>query len=243
MTQSCTSERGDAALSEIEANEKLREAKYFLEKMRQIDSAGLETGMFRDKEFGYNLDGFLVAWLSVLDVLRYDFAEEFSLITRQDKMPDREYITHLAEALAGKNPKDFSDAAAFYEWMNRQEDGLLKRHAPLRKKRHIVVHRGTVKTGVKEQEWPVNVSSSSSASYLSDFLDSSVGKRSPSEIQAGSIPSPLGEAGAEYLVKEGYTYFKDDPEKHSVVSICESAYEDMTQLVAKAEKGSWRTDR
>jgi hypothetical protein len=37
-----------------------------------------------------------------------------------------------------------------------------------------------------------------------------------------------------------YTYFKDDPQERSVVSICGSAYEDMTQLVANAEKGSWK---
>ena len=38
-----------------------------------------------------------------------------------------------------------------------------------------------------------------------------------------------------------YTYFKDDPKKRSIVSICGSAYEDMAQLVARqAEKGNWK---
>lgn len=211
--------------------------------------------MFEDKEFGYNLDGFLVAWHSVLDVLRYDFAEKFSLgITRQDRVPNRDYFAHLARALASKNSKDFSDAAAFYEWMSRHEDDLLKRHALLLQKRHVVVHRGTVKTEVKEEvtERAVNISShidETTAFYAAALA--AYGER-----QAGSIPPPPGAAGAVKVVKDtspilldramalheskAYTYFKDDPEKRSIVSICGSAYEDMAKLVANAEKGSWK---
>ena len=52
--------------------------------------------------------------------------------------------------------------------MSRQEDDLLKRHALLLEKRHIVVHRGTVKTGVKEEvtEWAVNVSTYGTSAYF-----------------------------------------------------------------------------
>ena len=246
-------------MSEIEANEKVKEAKYFLEKMRHLDFMGLETGMFEDKEFSYNLDGFLVAWHSILDVLRYAFAEKFSLgMTRQERLPYRDYFRHMAEALASKNPKDFSEAAAFYEWMSRQEDDLLKRHALLLEKRHVVVHRGTVKTGVKEEvtEWPVNVSTSGTSTYLSGFLDFFAVKSQSWATQAGSIPAPPAAAGATSVAKEvpptpldrtmmlhetkAYTYFKDDPEQRSIVSICGSAYEDMAQLVANAERGSWK---
>ena len=249
-------------MSGIEAREKLREANYFLEEMKRLDFMGLDSGVFKDREFSYNLDGFLVAWHSVLDILRYDFAEKFSLgITRQDRVPYRDYFRHLAEALAIKNSKDFSDAAAFYEWMSRQEDGLLKRHALLLEKRHIVVHRGTVKTGVEEEytEWPVNVSTSGTSAYFDPafFVSSffAVKSKSPT-TQAGSIPSPPAAAGATRVIKEApptpldrtmmlhetraYTYFKDDPEKRSTVSICGGAYEDMARLVADAEKGSWK---
>jgi len=247
-------------LSEIEANEKLSEAKYFLEKMRYLDFMGSETGMFEDKEFGYNLDGFLVAWHSVLDVLRYDFAEKFSLgITRQDRVPHRDYFRHLAEGLASKNPKDFSEAVAFYEWMSRQEDDLLKRHALLLEKRHIVVHRGTVKTGVKEEvtEWAVNVSTYGVSTYSTALYGSYSAGKPGDSVQAGSIPAQPVAAWAGPVVKDeppptlpdrtvrlhetrAYTYFKDDPEERSVVSICGSAYKDMAQLVANAEKGSWK---
>ena len=246
-------------MSEIEANEKLSEAKYFLDKMRYLDFMGLETGMFEDKEFGYNLDGFLVAWHSALDVLRYDFAEKFSLgITRQDRA-SRDYFRHLAKALASKNPKDFSEAAVFYEWMDRQEDGLLKRHASLREKRYVVAHRGTVKTGVKEEvtEWAVNVSTYGVSTYSAALYGSYSAGKPGDSVQAGSIPVQPTAAWAGRIIKDeppatlpdrpvrvyktrAYTYFKDDPQERSVVSICGSAYEDMAQLVANAEKGSWK---
>lgn len=258
-------------MSAIEAREKLTEAKYFLDQMMRLDFMGLNTGIFKDREFGYNLDGFLVAWHSVLDVLRYDFAEKFSLgITRQERVPHRNYLKHLADALAGKNPREFSEAAAFYEWMNRQEDELLKRHSLLLEKRHIVVHRGTVKTGVKEDltEWAVNVSASGSSTYgvstygTGVYLDpaslvSSLSRSQPLTIQAGSIPEPPAAAEAPRvggkttptpLVRSvrihesrAYTFFKDDPEERSIVSICGSAYENMARFLDDAEKGSWKT--
>lgn len=247
-------------MSEIEANEKLSEAKYFLEQMMSLDFMGLETGMFDDKKFSYNFDGFVVAWHSVLDILRFDFAEKFSLgITRQDRVPHRDYFRHLAEGLASKNPKDFLEAVAFYEWMSRQEDDLLKRHALLLEKRHIVVHRGTVKTGVKEEvtEWAVNVSTYGVSTYSTALYGSYSAGKPGDPVQAGSIPASPAAAGATRFVKDefpstlpdrsmrlhetrAYTYFKDDPEERSVVSICGGAYEDMGQLVANAEKGSWK---
>jgi len=246
-------------LSEIEANEKLREAKYFLEQMRRLDFMGFETGVFEDKEFSYNFDAFIVAWHSVLDILRFDFAERFSLgITRQERA-SRDYFRHLAKGLASKNPKDFSEAAAFYEWMDRQEDGLLKRHASLREKRYMVAHRGTVKTGVKEEvtEWAVNVSTYGVSTYSTALYSSYSAGKPGDSVQAGSIPAQPAAAWAGRVVKDeppptlpdrtvrlhktrAYTYFKDDPEELSIVSICSSAYEDMAQLVTNAEKGSWK---
>jgi hypothetical protein len=222
-------------LSEIEANEKLREAKYFLEQMRRLDFMCLETGMFEDKEFSYNFDGFIVAWHSVLDILRFDFAEKFSLgITRQERA-SRDYFRHLAEGLASKNPKDFSEAVDFYEWMSRQEDDLLKRHALLLEKRHVIAHRGIVQTGIGEEtverDFAVNVSSAGLTALIGDIVH---------ESSTDSIPPHPGYLPVKIREKRAHTCFKDDPEERSIVSICSSAYRDMAQLVANAEKGSWK---
>lgn len=67
----------------------------------------------------------------------------------------------------------------------------------------------------------------------------------PTAAWAGRIikdepPVTLPDRPVRVYKTRAYTYFKDDPEEHSVVSICGSAYEDMAQLVANAEKGSWK---
>lgn len=193
--------------------------------------------MFDDKEFSYNFDGFIVAWHSVLDILRFDFAEKFSLgITRQERA-SRDYFGHLAKGLASKNPKDFSQAVAFYEWMSRQEDDLLKRHALLLEKRHVIAHRGTIKTGVKEEtiERLVNVSRYGTSTYSDSVYFS------PSFFAVKGEPPPTSSWGPVKLHEtKAYAYFKGDPEERSIVSICSSAYEDMAQLVTSAEKESWK---
>ena len=141
--------------------------------------------------------------------------------------------------------------------MSRQEDDLLKRHALLLEKRHIVVHRGTVKTGVKEEvtEWAVNISSYGTSAYFdpdillsivfccksvycnpSGIYPSAACSRWGNACRQRGSPAPLDRT-ARLRETRAYTYFKDDPEKRSVLSICGSAYEDMAQLVAAKLKG------
>jgi len=127
-------------VKEINARERLREAGYFLEKMKESEKGGLAD------EFIYHFDGFLVAWHSIHDnTILYDFAEEFKLpFARKDKMTEYEF------GLAAKWLKQ-DDALVFLRWLKDEGSRMRDEYKVLFDFRHQVVHRSGRKVQKKTE--------------------------------------------------------------------------------------------
>lgn len=123
-------------LSEPRVNAKLREAEYFLKKLRELL---LEEP--RITEFSYNLSAFITAWRSVFDVLLYDYAERYFNIDRDDKIQflSRDFKVS-AQAIKDIKPEPLK----FINWYNKKEGILSEQHIWFVRK--IFVHKGLPKT-------------------------------------------------------------------------------------------------
>ena len=234
------SERGH-----VEARDKLREVSYFLGEMKRLEKEG------KKDEFDYNLDAFVVTWHSIHDnVMLYDLAEKFKLpFTRKQKMTP---VDFTFGALESPNRDEALDSLT---WLRKKVGQLETRYKVLFTIRHVVVHRGVVRTEQEiktvEVESAWNTSSSGSSSTIGPAGSS---YNWPPERSSYNWPEP---AGARSLIKEeikvgtnqiwypkmiteSYFYFKDDPDER-IVDMCERAYKDMEQLVTEAEKESWKS--
>ena len=234
----------------MEARDKLREVAYFLGEMKRLEKEG------KKDEFDYNLDAFVVAWHSIPDVtILYDFAEKFKLpFTRKQKMT---LVDFTLRALESPNRDEALDSLTWLKKMVRQ---LETRYKVLFSIRHVVVHRGVVRTEeetkVVEVESAWNTSSSGSSSTIGPAGSSyswrpegssyawrpegssynwpePAGARSPVEEETKVV----GQIWYPRMITESYFYFKDDPHER-IVDMCERAYKHMEQLVSEAEKDS-----
>jgi len=109
--------------------EKLEEARYFLQKLEETPQYNVH-----DREFMYLLSAFLTSWRSVTDLILYDYAEIFSLgLSREDDISLHDF------GLIARVTNN-SQAQRFLTWFNQQV-GILSNN-PLWRKRNIIVHRG-----------------------------------------------------------------------------------------------------
>lgn len=144
----------------MEASDKLREVAYFLGEMKRLEKEG------KKDEFDYNLDAFVVAWHSIHDVtILYDLAQKFELpFTRKQKMA---LVDFTFRALESPNRDEALDSLT---WLRKKVRQLETRYKVLFSIRHVVVHRGVVRTeeGTKivEVESAWNTSSSGSSSTI-----------------------------------------------------------------------------
>ena len=112
----------------MKAEDKLAEAKYFLEKLKSSINS----------ELGYNLSAFIQAWRSVFDVLLYDYAEQYFGYSEERKFKTTKNsfreIAIVLDIQGNDKPKKF------IEWYQKKEAELSKeRFWTLR---IFFVHRG-----------------------------------------------------------------------------------------------------
>lgn len=234
-------------VEEINARERLREARYFLDRMKGFEKQGSV------KEFIYHFDGFLVAWHSIHDnTILYDFAEKFSLpFTRKEYMTDHEFD------LAAKWLKQ-EDASVFLKWLKSQVSKLRGEYKVLFDFRHQVVHRSG-RTVEKKTEYRETTYGFVSTSGISGVVSGvwgptygevqAAGVRWTSNAEGTSVPTSNAskpavppEAVIRFPKAENLFYFSqaDDPKGRRVIDVCESAYEDMARILTEAQTEVWK---
>jgi hypothetical protein len=226
-------------VNEINARERLQEAKYFLDRMKEFEKQGSV------KEFIYHFDGFLVAWHSIYDnTILYDFAERFSLpFTRKEYMTDREF------ELAAKWLKQ-EDASVFLKWLRSQVGKLKGEYKVLFDFRQQVVHRSgrTVEKKTEYHETTYGFVNTSGVSAIVSGALPAFGDFQPAGVQWTSNVTPLSkptvqpEALTRFPKAENLFYFlqADDPKGRRVIDACESAYGDMARMLTEAQIEAWK---
>ena len=126
----------------MRAEDKLEEAKYFLDKLKKISrtiSADSHWEEGRDvhviePEFKHNFSACIQALRSVFDVLLYDYAEKYKYITRRQDYMDKKRFSMIAKACGS------SESRKFIKWYREKLKELKKEH--LFFVRVATVHRG-----------------------------------------------------------------------------------------------------
>jgi len=133
----------------MRAEDKLEEAKYFLDILKEISptiSAESHWEENRDvhaiePKFKHNFSACIQALRSVFDILLYDYAEKFKFIESREDYMDEKRFRIIAKACG------FSESKRFIKWY-RKKFKKLKMRARARKKEHLffvriaTVHRG-----------------------------------------------------------------------------------------------------
>jgi len=112
----------------MQAEDKLEEARYFLDKLRNLEENLIE--------FKYNLSAFVSSWRSVLDVLLYDYAEKYFKIVREEQVKITPEVFSI-----GASAFNVPDAKKFIEWYYEKMRKL--RDNRLWKLRIFFVHKGS----------------------------------------------------------------------------------------------------
>lgn len=218
----------------MEAKEKLEEARYFKDALRQTSQ--------KPDEFNYNLSAFLSALKSVPDIMLYDFTEKFALgFTREDRLND-----FVFRIVAGALNND--KALRFIEWW-RQNLGELSRD-PMFHKRTIIVHRGYPPL---EHVYLVNASGGtgfwSSATVQGTYGTSTSGWYATSNQYSGTTHTTnqsnsvsgsnwtptvsVSTVDAKFEIR-----FPDFPDK-SALDVCQDIFMKIEQFVETAERDFW----
>ena len=127
----------------IKAEDKLKEAKYFLDKLKEISrtiSAESHWEEGRDvyaiePKFKYNFSACVTALMSVYDVLLYDYAEKYFKYS-----PARQYFMNEILFSNIANACGSSESKEFIKWYRKKFKKLRKEH--LHFVRIATVHRG-----------------------------------------------------------------------------------------------------
>ena len=128
----------------MQAEYKLKEARYFLRRLKDLRMTSSEPVADEDtfNVIMYNLSAFVSAWGSVFDVLLYDYAERYFKVNREEKIQIRpENFIMAARAIKSVNP----EAEKFIKWYEKKRDRILQKN-PLWKLRVFFVHKGFVES-------------------------------------------------------------------------------------------------
>lgn len=227
----------------MDAREKVREAQFFLDRMKELERK-LKAGEKRAAEFTYYLDAFLSSWTSVLEIIRYDFAEKYRVgITREMRITDQQFET-AATVSKSMGDEGFSD---FIDWLKGEENKLRNKNRTLFDKRKKIVHREFIHARrgyrVVAHTYAVNISGADSLT-VEPWLQLG-GPQPATESSGARIVQPQDEIQPDEDVvnqvpeKEPMFCFKENMNE-SVVDICEQGYMDMERLVAEAQMESWK---
>lgn len=135
----------------MKAEDKLAEAFYFLERLRNasraMDSDNGNALELEDK-FKFNLSAFVQAWRSVFDVLMYDYAEKYFKYSPERKVkiyPDD--FRRIAEVLENRG---YPAPRKFFNWYKENKNILDKER--LWNLRLFFVHRGGRKLETRHKD-------------------------------------------------------------------------------------------
>ena len=189
---------------------KLREAKYFLDILPEMQEDA-------DK-FDYNLSAFLNAWRSVLDIMLYDFAENYALGFSRDVEMNHKEFHAVASALTNH------EAVRFIRWWRKKQGEL--NNSPLWEKRIINFHRGPL---TMVQTYDIYVSGSGGTSgTLSPHVQSET-------LPVGSSLGSLVPQGTAPFTQERPEYRFSDFSDVSVIDMCRTACAELEKIVVEAE--------
>ena len=198
----------------MDTRNKLEEARYFLDALVRKEKI--------PKEFIYNLSAFLSAWVSVLDVMLYDFAEHYRIgLTREDRMKSHDF---QIVAKAQKN----SNALQFFNWW-RQTSNMLKSTNKLWNMRNITVHRG--------YEIAYRIYVPPSMSGTTDYVLSTGKVAGFDKIVAQGVPIEI--IATDYGIPIGIVPARRDTldiELSDLPDLCKKGFAQMEEIVEEAEK-------
>lgn len=196
----------------MEAEHKLSEARYFLDKMNTLKS--------QPEEFMHNLSAFLSAWRSVPDILLYDYAEKYFAWGREDRFDMRDF--EVATRASGRK-----EAQRFFQWYKKQYARLAGN--PLWRKRVVTIHRGRPKVKRTYRLYLFEVKSLSQERSITEIV-----KRDFSEvIPSGEASSISKSKTPDAVMGSVETFFEDYPDRE-IWEICEEAFENMRNIVEEA---------
>jgi hypothetical protein len=205
----------------MQVNEKLNEAYYFLDMLRNAPQ-----DVAHEKQFMYILSAFLNSWASVFDVLLYDYSERFTLgFSRNERITDRDFEV-AARAL------NHTQANQFIQWW-KQQLGVLS-NDPLWAKRNLIVHRGYPPTMHAYMVYITESLAISATISVHGTTTTPAGSAGPQPIPPATVAcsaTPQPAAGAVQRIAE--IRFADLPDR-SVVDYCQQAYDEMEKLVNSA---------
>lgn len=192
----------------MQAEDKLAEANYFLEKLR--DS--------KEVEFRFNLSAFIQAWRSVFDVLLYDYAEKyFKYSAERNIKTNKHKFKDIADVLENRGD---SEPKKFIEWYEKKEKIL--RESPFWNLRIIFVHRGGAKGNLKR---PVQV-----IIPVEVYVP-------PSAISAGTVPPKfVYRRGKRMQVKTEEELFIARMREIEIRRECKKVFLLMKEIVEEARK-------
>jgi hypothetical protein len=198
----------------LEAEHKLSEARYFLDKMKTLKS--------EPEEFMHNLSAFLSAWRSLPDILLYDYAEKYFAWGREDRfsMRDLEVATRASRR---------KEAQHFAQWYKEQIQSLSRN--PLWKKRVVTVHRGRPKVRQTYRLYLLEVKSWDQERSITEIV-----KRDFSEVTPPAKASSVPKYETPDVVVGSVEFFFEDYPDTEIWEICEEAYENMRNIVKEAQK-------
>jgi len=197
----------------LEAEHKLSEVRYFLDKMKTLKS--------EPEEFMHNLSAFLSAWRSVPDILLYDYAEKYFAWGREDRfnMRDLEVATRTS---------GLKEAQRFAQWYKKHIQSLSEN--PLWKKRVVTVHRGRPKVKQTYRLYLLEVKSWDQERSITEIV-----KRDFSEVIPSSKVSSISKYKTPDAVVGSVEFFFEDYPDREIWEICEEAYENMRNIVKEAQ--------
>jgi hypothetical protein len=202
----------------MQSEEKLAEAQYFLNTLRQTPQDNQHA-----KEYMYVLSAFLSAWRSVIDIILYDYSDKYQLcFSRDEEIRVRDFDVAARSA-------NNTQAQAFIKWYNQQVSKLGQ--SPLSTKRKIMVHRGYPPT---MRVFSVYVSESLAISS-SFTINAPPVIPGPNAIPTNTPtqPTPITRPVQTPVTTNAEVRFVDRQDK-SVIEYCQEALDVITAIVNDA---------
>jgi hypothetical protein len=205
----------------MQVKEKLNEAHYFLEMLR--NAPGDNT---HERQFMYILSAFLNSWASVLDVLLYDYLEMFCLgFSRSERITERDF--EIAARVL-----NHTQALSFIQWW-KQQLGVLSNN-PLWTKRNLIVHRGYPPTMRVYMIYVAESIAISSTISVYGASTNTAGSSGPSTILPAITPgSATPQPAPQTAQTRAEIRFADLPDR-SVFDYCQQAYDEMETIISSA---------
>ena len=202
------------------AKQKLKEAEFFLEKLRGLQA--LPQDLIKQTESKYYLEAFLSAAVSVLDYLLEDYNVKFSLNIPLSCKLYPETFEKAAQKVSNQS------ALSFIEWWKEEKKTLEKDPTVklLINKRHIDVHRIQIKPDLAKVVLRDSI-------YISSSVEVELFREGKLvETRKSAEQHPQSRKKAETT----FDWFFSECPDESVLVVCEKFLCKLTGFIAEAEQ-------